>query len=113
MQVKIEKLLFPNAKSFFIVYMYNQSNNKHSFLRFSGSGSSSGYLTVQLPFESDRILGGKLESHPIVMLKLENLSGKFAFRKFTLIELPQNVDLKRGVISFDGKMHSGSGFRIR
>ena len=113
MQVKIEKLLFRNAKSFFIVYMYNQSNNKHSFLRFSGSGSSSGYLTVQLPFESDRILGGKLESRPIVMLKLENLSGKFAFRNFTLIELPQNADLKRGVISSDGKMHTGSGFRVR
>jgi hypothetical protein len=112
MQVKIEKLLFRNVKSFFIVYMYNQSNNKHTFLRFSGSGSSSGYLTVQLPFESDRILGGKLESHPIVMLKLENLSGKFAFRNFTLIELPQNADLKRGVISSDGKMHTGSGFRV-
>jgi hypothetical protein len=47
------------------------------------------------------------------MLKLENLSGKFAFRNFTLIELPQNADLKRGVISSDGKMHTGSGFRVR
>ena len=113
MQIKVEKLNFRNVKSFFIVYMYNQSNNKHTFLRFSGSGSSSGYLTVQLPFEADRILGGKLESRPFVMLKLENLSGKFAFRNFTLIELPPTADLKRGVISSDGKMYSGSGFRIK
>jgi hypothetical protein len=113
MQLKIENLKFRNIKSFFIVYLYNQNNNKHTFLRFSGAGNSSGWLTVQLPFDADRILGNNLKSAPVLMLKLENLSGKFSFRNFSLIELPASADIARGVVTPEGKKQTGSSYRIK
>ena len=113
MQVKTEDQKFRNVKSFFIVYLYNQSSNKHTFLRFSGAGNSSGWLTIQLPFDADRILGDNLQSAPVVMLKLENLSGKFSFRNFSLIELPSSADTARGVVTPEGKKQTGSSYRIK
>ena len=111
MQVKTENLKFRNVKSFFIVYLYNQSSNKHTFLRFTGTGSS-GWLTVHLPFEADKILKtGKID--PVVMIKLENLSGKFRFRNFSLIKLPSSADITKGVVTPEGKKQTGSSYRIK
>lgn len=111
MEVKAENLKFKNARSFFIVYMYNLSNNAHTYLRFTGSGSS-GWVTVHLPFEADKILkSGK--SDPVVMMKLENLSGNFSFRNFSLIRLPDGADITKGVVSPNGKKQTGSSYRIK
>lgn len=90
-------------------YVYS-SKGKHSWLAITGNGSTKGWVTVMMPFNT-RKYPQFVASR--VLLRCNTMSGTVWLQNPTIVELPDGADMKSHFLLSDGSVYSTNPLRLK
>lgn len=92
-----------------MIYVYG-SNGKHAWLAITGNGSTKGWVTVMLPFNTEKIPGLATSR---VLIRCNNMSGTVWIQNPSIVELPDGTDMKSHFLLSDGSVYSTNPLRLK